>query len=130
MDGYTFIDKISFDAYNEGAEGEFVRVVEEYRHRFGCYPSRILADKIYRSRPDRGFCSQHGIRISGPKLGRRGKNHAEDLRQELKEIGERNAVEGKFGNSKRMLGMSLIMAKLKETAGSMIGMDIFVLNME
>ena len=29
-----------------------------------------------------------------------------------------------------MLGMSLIMAKLKETAGSMIGMDIFVLNME
>ena len=80
VDGYTFIDKISFYAYNEGAEGEFVRVVEEYRCRFGCYPSRILADKICRSRPNRGFCSQHGIRIFGPKLGRSGKNHAENLR--------------------------------------------------
>ena len=35
--------------------------------------------------------------------------------QELKKIGERNAVEGKFGNGKRKLGLNLIMAKLKET---------------
>lgn len=121
---YTFIDKISFDAYNEGDHNKFEAVVERYHERFGYYPERILADKIYRSRKNRGLCRRHGIRLSGPTLGRPGKNHMEEIRQELKEIGERNAVERKFGNGKRKLGLGLIMAKLKETTGNMISMDI------
>lgn len=68
--------------------------------------------------------------MSGPKLGRPGKDHAADIRQELQEIGERNEVECKIGNGKRKLGLSLIMEKLQITAGAMIGMDIFILNME
>lgn len=130
VNGYTFVDRLSFDAYNEGEAGEFMRVVEEYKRRFGYYPERILADKLYRSKSNREYCKLHGIHISGPKLGRPGKDHAEELRAELREAGERNAVEGKFGNGKRKLGLSLIMAKLKETAGTMITMDIFILNME
>ena len=130
VNGYTFINRISFDAYNEGESSEFERVVEKYRQRFGCYPERILADKIYRSKSNRSYCKEHGIRMSGPKLGRPGKDHAADIRQELQEIGERNEVECKIGNGKRKLGLSLIMAKLQITAGSMIGMDIFILNME
>lgn len=106
MNGYTFIDRISFDAYNEGEETEFVRVVEEYRRRFGRYPERILADKIYRSRANRCFCKEHHIHLSGPKLGRPSKDRSvEEVRQELRETGERNAVEGKFGNGKRKLGL-------------------------
>lgn len=130
VNGYTFIDKISFDAYNEGDHDEFEAVVERYHERFGYYPERILADKIYRSRKNRGLCKRHGIRLSGPRLGKPGKNHMEEIRQELKETGERNAVEGKFGNGKRKLGLGLIMAKLKETTGNMISMDIFILNVE
>ena len=112
------------------APTEFGAVIEKYRQRFGYYPGRVLADKIYRSQANRRYCKEHGIRISGPRLGRKTKDNAEEIRQELKEIGERNAVEGKFGNGKRKLGLGLIMGKLKETSGSMIGMDIFVLNME
>ena len=67
--GYAFVDRISFDAYNEGEAGEFVRTVENYRRRFGRYPERVLADKLYRSRANRAFCKKHGIRISGPRLG-------------------------------------------------------------
>ena len=131
MNGYTFIDRFSFDAYNEGEEKEFERVVEEYRRRFGRYPERILADKIYRSRANRDFCKEHHIHLSGPRLGRPSKSRsAEEIRQGLRETSERNAVEGKFGNGKRKFGLSRIMAKLKETAGAMIGMDIFILNME
>lgn len=130
IDGYTFLDRISFDAYNEGDEGEFKAVVERFFERFGYYPERILADKIYRSKHNRAYCKKHGIRLSGPKLGKPGKDHAKEVRRELKEIGERNAVEGKFGNAKRKLGMNMIMAKLKETTESMISMDVFILNME
>ena len=130
VNGYTFIDRLCFDAYNEGEASEFKRVVEEYRRRFGHYPKRILADKIYRSRQNRDYCKEHNIHLAGPKLGRPGKTRAEDLRQELKEVGERNEVEGKFGTGKRKLGLSLITAKLQETAGSMIAMDIFIMNLE
>lgn len=130
VSGYTFADRISFDAYNEGDYEEFEAVVEKYHERFGYYPERILADKIYRSRKNRGLCKKLGIKLSGPKLGKPGKNRMEEIRQELKETGERNAVEGKFGNAKRKLGLGLIMAKLKETTENMISMDIFVLNME
>ena len=130
VNGYTFVDRISFDAYNEGEYDEFEAVVEKYHERFGYYPERILADKIYRSRKNRGLCKKLGIKLSGPKLGKPGKNRKEEIHQELKEIGERNVVEGKFGNGKRKLGLGLIMAKLKETTETMISMDIFVLNME
>lgn len=130
VNGYTFLDRFSFDACNEGESSEFERVVEKYRQRFGHYPERILADKIYRSKSNRSFCKEHGIRMSGPKPGRPGKDHAADIRQELQEIGERNEVECKIGNGKRKLGLLLIMAKLQITAGAMIGMDIFILNME
>ena len=54
----------------------------------------------------------------------------EEIRREIKEMGERNAVEGKSGNGKRKLGLGLIVAKLKETTENIISMDIFVLNME
>ena len=130
VNGYTFLDKLSFDAYNEGKHEEFVAVMEKYKERYGTYPERVLADKIYRSWDNRRFCREHGIRISGPRLGRRGSNYRDELQQELKEIGERNAVEGKFGNGKRRLGLGRIMAKLRETTGSMVAMDLFVMNIE
>ncbi len=38
--------------------------------RTGHYPERLLADPIYRTRDNRKFCKLHGIRLSGPKLGR------------------------------------------------------------
>ena len=56
VNGYTFIDKLSFDAYNEGDYDEFEAVVEKHHERFGYYPERILANKIYRSRKNRGLC--------------------------------------------------------------------------
>ena len=45
------------------------------------------------------------------------------------EVGERNQVEGKFGNTKRKFGTNLTMGKTPETSGSMVCMDIFLLNM-
>ena len=128
--GYVFVDKLSFDAYNEGAEDDFQKVIQKYHQRFGCWPQRILADKIYRNRKNKAFCIEHGIRMSGPKVGRPGKDEAEEIIRELSEIGERNEVEGKFGTGKRKYGLNRIMAKLKETTDSMIKMDLLIMNTE
>jgi len=87
-----------------GEASEFEQVVEKYRKRFGHYPERILADKIYRSKSNRAFCKEHGIHLSGPRLGRPGKDHSEELLQELKEIGERNEVEDNLWSLLLMTG--------------------------
>lgn len=128
--GYVFVDRLSFDAYNEGAEEEFQSAVENFHKRFGFWPQRILADKIYRNKRNKAFCMEHGIRMSGPKVGRPGKDDADEIIRELAEIGERNEVEGKFGTGKRKYGLNRIMAKLKETTDSMIKMDLFIMNTE
>ena len=38
--------------------------------REGHYPSRVLADKIYRNRNNLNYCKEHRIRLAGPALGR------------------------------------------------------------
>ena len=124
------MDHLSFDAYNEGDYEEFTSAVELYKKRFGCYPERILADKIYRSRKNRKYCTEHGIRMSGPKLGKPKADNSADIATELKEIGERNEVEGKFGTGKRKYGLNLIKAKLEVTARTDICMNLFVENLE
>ena len=69
-EGYGRIEKISFEAYNESTC--LIEAVERFRERTGYYPERVLADQIYRTRENRNFCKEHGIRLSGPKLGRPG----------------------------------------------------------
>ena len=67
-EGYGRIEKISFEAYNESTC--LIEAIERFRERTGYYPERVLADQIYRTRENRSYCKEHGIRLSGPKLGR------------------------------------------------------------
>ena len=102
VNGYTFIDRFSFDAYNESEETLFIRVEEDYRRRLRRYPERILVDKIHKSRANSDFWKEHHIHLSSPKLGRPSKSwRAEEIRQEPRENDERNAIEAKLANSKR-----------------------------
>jgi len=51
VNGFVFLDKISWDAYNEGTELD--QYVEYYKSRFGFYPEKVLVDKIYCTRKNR-----------------------------------------------------------------------------
>ena len=66
--GFSFVDRLSWDNYNESLD--LVEQIETFRRRFGFYPESVHADKIYRTRSNRAYCKQHGIRLSGPPLGR------------------------------------------------------------
>ena len=66
--GMARIERMSFDAYNES--DVLIEAVKRYFERTGHYPERILADKIYRNRNNLAYCRAHGIRLSGPSLGR------------------------------------------------------------
>lgn len=127
VDGFTRLEYHSFDAYNESTKLQ--ETVERYKQRTGSYPERILADKIYRNRDNLNFCKEHGIRLSGPALGRPKKDEVRDKQQDYRDESERVEVERKFSLAKRKCGMGLIVTKLKETSCHCLAMSILLLNL-
>ena len=126
-EGYGRIEKISFEAYNESAG--LIEAVERFRERTGYYPERVLADQIYRTRENRNFCKERGIRLSGPKLGRPSSNAKVDKKQEYQDNTDRIEVERTFSLSKRCYGMDCIATKLEETQLTSIALSVFVTNL-
>lgn len=135
VDGMSFVDTLSWDAFNES--GDLVMQIEAHRQRFGCYPKSVHVDKIYRTRENRRFCKERGIRLSGPPLGRpkqvtetNKQALAETRRQQRQDERDRNAIEGKFGQGKRRFTLNRIMAKLAETSEAVIMVSFIVMNLE
>lgn len=84
-----------------------VRGKEKAEVEFGAKISVGLVDGIYRNRENRSYCAEHGIRISGPPLGRPQKDekkHRDVLKQTRLDELIRIAIEGRFGNGKRKYG--------------------------
>ena len=131
VNGYAIIEQLDWNAFNES--GDLQVAVERYKKRHGCYPERILADKIYRNRKNHQYCTGLGIRMNGPNLGRPPKDkklYDEQKRQERAKAGERNAVEGKFGEAKRCYTLNRVMTRLKNTSEVSIHLTFLVMNLE
>lgn len=127
--GLGRIEKISYEAYNESCV--LIKAAERFKERTGHYPERILADQIYRTRANRRFCKEQGIRLSGPKLGRpsQAKQSAIEKKQEYQDNTDRIEVERSFSLSKRCYGMGLIKTKLYETTLTSVALSVFVTNL-
>ena len=128
VDGFTYLEKSSWSSFNEGKE--LIAAAENYKRKFGYYPEAILADRIYQTRENRAFCASHGIRLSGPPLGRRKAEMTEEKVQGqlYRDACERNGIEGRNGNAKRRWGLNLIMSKLDETAKTEAALGIIAMN--
>ena len=121
IDGISFLDEISWDAFNEGSH--MMDYIEKYKIRFGYYPKEVLADQIYCTRANRNALKLLGIKLLAKPLGRPAavSNHVRP--------GERNPIEGKFGQAKTAYGLDRIRARLIGTSESMIASIILVLNL-
>ena len=131
MDGYARIERLDFEPFNKSED--LWRAVARYRERYGCYPERILADKIYRNRQTLAFCKEHGIRLSGPALGKPPKDPGlsrQAMKLEYQDSCDRNAVEGVFGTAKTAYGLDRVMARLLETAVCVIGVALLLSNFQ
>lgn len=127
VNGWTRLECFSFDAYNEA--GNLQGMAERFRQREGHYPSRILADKIYRNRDNLRYCKEHDIHLTGPALGRPKKDESRDTTQNFIDECERVEVERRFSLAKRKCGLGLIATKLQETIAHSVAMSILVLNL-
>ena len=129
VDGFASVDRISWDSYNEA--GDLIAQVKLYRSLHGFYPESVHVDKIYRNRDNRRYCKKHGIRMSGPALGRPPKQI--DIRQQeqaRQDELDRIPIEGKFGQGKRRFSLSKIMCKLARTSEAAIVVAFIVMNIE
>ena len=90
----------------------------------------IPAQCWYQTRSNKLFCSQRGIHLSGPPLGRRkaSETDAKIKRQMYKDSCERNAIEGRNGISKRRFGFDRIFSKLDETAKTEAALILLAMN--
>ena len=122
------IETLDWNNFNEGTE--LITAIERYRARYGVYPQAVLADKLYRNRANLAFCKAQGIRLSGPRLSRPGPAAKEDRQVARSDSAARNGIESPFGIGKRRYGLSRIMAKLRETAESVIAMQFLLLNLD
>lgn len=122
MNGFAFLDDFSWDAFNEGTR--LMSTVKKYRQRFGYWPEEVLADKIYCNRQNRAQLKLLGIKLRAKPLGRPKAVDVEHVRP-----GERNPIEGTFGQAKTAYGLNRIKARLAQTSESWIATIILVLNL-
>lgn len=127
VNGYTYVDHLSWDAYNESSD--LATQLELYKKRFGMLPQEIQADKLYLGKTNRNLIKDCHVNCYNHPLGRPPKEendcHAEDKKRAL---GERNEIEATFGTSKRVYRANNIRAKLDNTADTWIGACFFAKN--
>ena len=128
VEGYTFIDHHSWDAYNESQDLSLQ--IKLFKERFGYLPSTILADKIYLNKANRKILEELEIHSYCKPLGRPPKAPpSEEMKSKMvKAVGERNEIECSFGTGKRIYRANNIRAKLPDTARCWTGMCYFVKN--
>ena len=129
--GFVKVHESRFETFNES--GDLIGQIHEYCRRKGHWPSSVHADQIYRTRKNLEFCRQHGIQLSGPPLGRPPKDEARKKKRQAQakqDFGERNIVEGKFGQAKRRFSLSRVLTRLPHTSKTTIALVFLVINLE
>ncbi len=128
FENYVFLDHLSWDNFNES--GDLKTQVELFKEYTGYYPESVHVDRIYRTRENRAWCKERGIRISGPPLGRPPKNISKESQKiALEDEIIRNSIEGKFGQAKRRFSLDRVMAKLPHTSETSIAITFLVMNL-
>jgi IS5 family transposase len=117
----SFLDELSLDAFNEG--NHMMDYVEQYNKQFGFYPRELLADQICCTRANRAALKEKGIKLLAKPLGR------PSAVQIHLSPGERDPIEGKFGQAKTGYGLNHIKARLEGTSETWIACIILVLNL-
>ena len=114
VDGISFIEKLSFNAFNEGTRLE--HCIKMHKRLFKVDAKKIGGDAGYAGTANRNICKELGIQTSFVKRGRptTDKNDKDYVRQKLARV-RATAMEGSFGTQKEHYDMRRIKARKKKT---------------
>ena len=111
IDGISFIEHHSFEAFNEGVR--LKQCVEYQESLTGVKVKRVGADSIYANNANRTMCTEKGITTCFVRKGPKPKEESECLRTARKIIRNLRAtvMEGSFGNQKQHYAVGRIKAR-------------------
>ncbi len=115
VDGISFIEKLSFNAFNEGTR--LVHCTSLHKRLFGVEVKKIGGDTGYSGTGNRDFCKENKIQTSFVKRGRpfgEKKKEKDLVRKELARV-RATAMEGSFGTQKEHYGLKRVKARTKKT---------------
>ncbi|WP_301186230.1 transposase, partial [uncultured Muribaculum sp.] len=101
IDGISFIEHHSFEAFNEGIR---LKQCVEYQEKLtGVAVKRIGMDTIYANNENRRYCTEKGITTNFVRKGPRPKDESAEVSTARRIIGNLRAtvMEGSFGNQKQ-----------------------------
>ena len=114
VDGISFIEKLSFNAFSEGTRLE--HCIKMHKRLFKADAKKIGGDTGYAGTANRNLCKELGIQTSFVNRGRpaAGKQVKDYVRQELARV-RATQMEGSFGTQKEHYAMRRIKARKKKT---------------
>lgn len=114
VDGISFIEKLSFNAFNEGTRLE--HCIKMHKRLFNVDAKKIGGDTGYAGTANRELCKELDIQTSFVKRGRPSAEKMEKdfVRQELARV-RATAMEGSFGTQKEHYDMRRIKTRKKKT---------------
>lgn len=115
VDGISFIEKLSFNAFNEGTR--LVHCLKMHKRLFGVEAKKVGGDTGYAGTENRDYCKANGIQTSFVKRGRpfgEKKKEKDLVRKELARV-RATATEGSFGTQKEHYDLRRVKARTKRT---------------
>ena len=115
VDGISFIEKLSFNAFNEGTR--LIHCLKMHKRLFGVDAKKVGGDTGYAGTDNRDYCKENGIQTSFVKRGRpfsEEKKEKDLVRKELARV-RATAMEGSFGTQKEHYDLKRVKARTKLT---------------
>lgn len=111
IDGISFIEHHSFEAFNEGIR--LKDCIKYQKELTGMDIRRVGADTIYANNDNRKYCTENGIATCFARKGPKPKDEDVDLKTARRIIGtlRSTSMEGSFGNQKQHYGVGRIAAR-------------------
>ena len=111
IDGISFIEHHSFEAFNEGVRLQ--ECIEYQQELTGVKVTRVGADTIYANNDNRRYCTENGMTTCFVRKGPKPKDEDADISTARRIIGtlRSTAMEGSFGNQKQHYSVGRIAAR-------------------
>ena len=111
IDGISFIEHHSFEAFNEGVRLQ--ECIEYQQELTGVKVAKVGADTIYANNDNRRYCTENGMTTCFVRKGPKPKDENADTSTARRIIGtlRSTAMEGSFGNQKQHYSVGRIAAR-------------------
>lgn len=111
IDGISFIEHHSFEAFNEGIRVK--ECIEYHKELTGVEVNEFGGDTIYANNEARKYCTEHNITTCFARKGPRPKDEPADTHTARRILGNLRStvMEGSFGNQKQHYGVGRIAAR-------------------